>query len=232
MTARLFALTLAALFLLPTQAEAQNEDGYAYVRYAIKQQRRCHRHVDMFGAVSYPCYYRPVRVREREYPNHRYRLPAGETYRYRAEDEPSAPRARCLWDVSPVQVSGEDKLEEERAQVSAQDHWSREVEVRYGTIFSDIQFAAQMTMACVRKVPGTATQTAQAAIGVRHHVCSLRAVPCAAPAERQDNDTRGKRRSEKADDEAGRRADPKARVDYYEAPPPPRRWYQRYRREN
>lgn len=210
---------------LSTTAEAQEETGW--VRYAFRQQ--CYRHIDMFGVVTYPCFQRRVAVQR--YPNHRYRLVDERAYRApeREREREETPRAHCLWDLPPIRATGDDKLEEERAQVSAQDRWSIEVETLRGTRFSDIRFAAQMTAACVRKVPTSATEKGQAVIGVRHYVCTIEGTPCASPKLPQDEDTRAKRGSEKIDDAAARRADPRPRVEYYQAPPPPRKWWQRRR---
>ncbi len=220
-----FALLALAILLMPTGAEAQDRDT-AWIRYAIRQQ--CYRHVDVFGAVTFPCVRRRVAIREyeprREHPNYKYRLV--DEHAYRSPEEP--PRVHCLFDQPPIRATGDDKLEEDRAQISAQDRWAIETETLRGTRFSDIRFAAQMTSACVRKVPTSATEKGQAVIGVRHYVCTVEGTPCASPKLPQDEDTRAKRRSEKADEEAGRRADPRPKIEYYDAPPPPkRRFWQR-----
>lgn len=146
--------------------------------------------------------------------------------RERERDEP--PRAHCLYEFPPIRATGDDKLDEDKAQVSAQDRWSIEIENRHGTRFSDIRFAARATSACARKVPTSATEKGQAALGIRHWACVYEAVPCSSPKIPVDEDTRAKRSSEKRDDEVGRLNDPK--VQYYDAQPAPkRRWW---RREN
>jgi len=154
---------------------------------------------------------------------------ATRVYSYeRREDDP--PRAHCLWDFPPIRATGDDKLEEDRAQISAQDRWSIEVETRHGTRFSDIRFSARATSACARKVPTSATEKGQAVLGIRHFACVYEATPCAAPKLPVDEDSRAKRSSEKRDDETGRKADPRA--DFYEPQPEPKkRWYQRRRED-
>ncbi len=219
------AVLAIALLLMPTGAEAQDSEAN-WVRYVLKRQ--CYRHVDAFGAVSYPCYRRRVAVREYAQ-NHRYRLVDEHAYRAPERERDEPPRVHCLWDQGPMRATGDDKLEEDRAQVSAQDHWSATVENRFGTRYSDIRYAANATSSCPRKVPTSATEKGQAILGIRHFVCEFEATPCAAPKLPVDEDTRAKRGSERADDAAARRADPRpARVEYYQAPPPPkRRFWQR-----
>lgn len=146
-------------------------------------------------------------------------------YERRLERE-EAPRMRCLYEYPAIRATGDDKLEEDRAQVSAQDRWSIEVETLRGTRFSDIRNAAYATSSCVRKVPTSATEKGQAALGVRHFVCQYEAIPCASPKLPQDEDTRAKRSSEKREDEV-RRNDP--REGYYESPRK-RRFLDRWRR--
>lgn len=147
-------------------------------------------------------------------------------YERRAErdrdDEP--PKAHCQFDQPRMTATGDDKLEEDRARLSAQERWQINVGNRRGGRFSDIRFAAQATADCIQVVPSSLTERAQATIGIRHWVCTFEAVPCAAPKIPQDEDTRAKRTLE-------RRTDPPARVEYYEAPPPPkRRWWRREER--
>lgn len=101
----------------------------------------------------------------------------------------------------PLRVTGDDKLQENNAEVSAQERWALEVENRYGTLYSDVRYAKQMRITCIRKVPASVTERGQAALGVRHHICTVTAIACAAPAVRVDDDTRAKRRSERIDDE-------------------------------
>src|SRR5262249_10877099 len=48
------------LLLLLCTVMAQDEGGSPWVRYTLKQ--RCYRHVDMFGATTYPCFRRVVPV--------------------------------------------------------------------------------------------------------------------------------------------------------------------------
>lgn len=216
---RTLSALLALALLMPAGAEAQEGDA-PWVRYVMKQ--RCYRHIDVFGAVTYPCFRRPTLVREYaprrdSYPNHSYRL-----VDEHAREE--VPRVHCLFEFPPVRATGDDKLDEDKAQISAQDRWSIEVETVRGTRFSDIRFAANMTAACVRKVPTSTIEKGQASLGVRHFVCSLEATPCAAPKIPTDEEGRAKRRSEKVN--------PAPRIEYYEAPPPPKRWYQRHRRQD
>lgn len=188
----------------------------------------------MTGPVeaSYCAYWRTAQVGE--WPFYSYRRVCGHwvreettrVYAYsRRLTEIEEDHANCLWQFPAIRATGDDKLEEERAQVSAQDRWSIEVETRHGTRFSDIRYAARATSSCARKVPTSATANVQATLGIRHFSCVYEAVPCAAPKLPVDEDTRGKRASEKRE-EAVRKLDPRA--DYYEPEPPKkRRWYWR-----
>jgi hypothetical protein len=102
----------------------------------------------------------------------------------------------CKWQ-DRLRVTGTDKLDKKRAEVSAQDAWSSTVETRHGTLYSDIQNAEDLTVTCVRKVPSSIVERAQAAGGLRHYVCEISAVPCPPEVEEKDEDTRAKRRSER-----------------------------------
>ena len=138
--------------------------------------------------------------------NHTYYLPehrAPRVYSYerrrdRDDDVEYAGGVQCK---EPMRATGDDKQEQDRAEVSAQDRWSVEVEVRLGTMYSDIRYAGQMRTTCVRKVPNTATEKGQALFGIRHFVCTLTARPCVAPAVRVDEDSRAKRRSERVEED-------------------------------
>lgn len=149
--------------------------------------------------------------------------------RYESVEE----RAHCLFQFPAIRATGDDKLEEERAQVSAQDRWAIETETRYGTRFADVRNAAALTKACVKKVPTTDTEKGQAnLLGVRHYVCTVEAVPCAAPKVPVEEEDIAKRRMEKtAADKDMRKTDPRDGF-YEERPPAKRKWYWRpYRRD-
>lgn len=186
------------------------------------------------GASARECALWGTRYVHREWPNFSYRERycrrwerPERVYAYeRREDDP--PRAYCQFDHPPMTATGDDKLEEDRARLSAQERWSINVGNRRGGRFSDIRYAANATADCIQVVPSSMTERAQASLGLRHWVCTVEAVPCAAPKIPQTEDTRAKRASEKADDDAGRKADP--RIQYYEPQPEPKkRWYQRRR---
>ena len=143
----------------------------------------------------------------RRYGEYRHRRPRVYGYERRDDyrDEPrrdETPRGRCLNEYPPISVTGDDKLTEKDAEISAQDRWSIEVETKRGTRFSDIRYAAGMTAACVRKVPTSSTERGQAALGIRHYICTIEATPCTSPKERIDDETRAKRRSEKVQESA------------------------------
>jgi hypothetical protein len=117
-----------------------------------------------------------------------YRSQARESTRYLNEN--------CKW-KDRIRVTGGDNLDKRKAEISAQDAWSSTVEVRFGTMFSDIDTAEDMVMACARKVPSSWMEKFQASGGVRHYVCEISAIPCPPEAEEQDKDSRAKRRFEK-----------------------------------
>ncbi len=204
MTIRLALLALA-LLLMPTGAEARE-----CARYGIRLVHR-----------EFP--YHSYRERYCRYwtQGERYRLLDEHAYR---DDEREPARVKCLFNQGPLKATGDDKLEERNAEVSAQDRWSIEVETNRGTIYSDIRFAADMRVACVRKAPTTATEKGQALAGIRHYACTVSAVPCAAPNEPKEEDDRAKRKFNDPDPPAT----PAARIERYDAPPPPkRRFWQR-----
>jgi hypothetical protein len=136
------------------------------------------------------------------YRNHAYYLPEREptrVYGYeRRRDIEYAGGVDCR---APMRATGDDRVDQDRAEVSAQDRWAVEVETHLGSKYSDVRYAADMRTTCVRKVPNTATEKGQALFGVRHFLCSVSARPCSAPAVRVDEDTRAKRRSERVEDE-------------------------------
>ena len=207
-------LLVAPILLLVTSCQAQDQD----TRWALREFRRCeHRAWD--GSCTYysrghyfysPTYHTYRRTHPR---NQVYHLPETRVYGYerrrdRDDDREYAGGIDCK--SYAVRIAGDDKLDENRAEVSAQDRWSIEVETSHGgTMHSDIRFAKNIKTKCVRKVPTSASEKGQAMLGVRHYVCAISAVPCAAPAIRQDEDSRAKRKSE--------------RVEEDRTPPPPRR---------
>lgn len=157
------------------------------------QQRQCHRN---------HTYYLPEdRGPTRVYGYERRRD------RDRDRDEEYGGHVECK--SQPLRVTGDDKLQENNAEVSAQERWALEVENRFGTLYSDVRYAKQMRVTCIRKVPASVTERGQAALGVRHHICTVTAIACAAPAVRVDEESRAKRKSEKIEDDR--------------TPPPPRR---------
>ncbi len=188
------ALVALGALLLPTQAEARDcvwrqtegicRDTFTGARYY------CTRNTCVYPRT----YYRtPYRDRYNHSDDRRYYnrdREVGRTASTRRVPE------RCLWEAR-LRVTGTDKLEKSRAEVSAQDAWSSTVETRHGTLFSDIQNAADLIVTCVRKVPSSIVERAQAAGGLRHFVCEISAVPCPPEAEEQDDDSRAKRRMER-----------------------------------
>jgi hypothetical protein len=127
----------------------------------------------------------------RERGRHHYRHPGREfELRRRAETQ------NCM-DFT-VRVTGDDRLSQERAKVSAQDRWAVTVGTRYGAIFSDIDHAEDQDMTCVKQAPSSNTEKTQAdMLGIRHHICELVARPCSPEPVEQDAQTRAKRRFER-----------------------------------
>lgn len=204
-------LAAVALVLMPAGAEAQSEERPNW-RSVRQKQWICRD----WGGCGYEWRWRRVRI---VYPNHTYRLI--DEHAYRAPEREN-PRIKCDYDRPPVRATGDDKLDERGAEISAQDRWALEVETSRGTIKSDIRFAADVRIACVRKAPSTATEKGQANFGVRHHVCTATATPCQAPNELKEEEDRAKRRLNDPD--------PPARIERYAPEPEPkRRW--RWRRD-
>lgn len=97
-----------------------------------------------------------------------------------------------------VRVTGDDRLSQEKAKVSAQDRWAVTVGTRYGAMFSDIDNAEEQDMSCVKQAPSSNTEKTQAdLLGIRHHICELTARPCGPVPQEQDAQTRAKRRFER-----------------------------------
>lgn len=149
------------------------------------QQRQC---------VRNRTYYLPEREPTRVY--------GYERRRDRDDDREYAGGVHCK---PRIRVTGDDKLQENNAEISAQERWALEIEGNFGTLYSDIRYARNMRLTCVRKVPASVTERGQAALGVRHHVCSFEGEPCRAPAVRVDEDSRAKRRSDKVEEPPPRR---------------------------
>lgn len=101
-----------------------------------------------------------------------------------------------------MRATGDDKLQQDNAEISAQERWALQAESRVGGIYSDIRYAANIRTTCVKRVPGSLTERGQAALGVRHFLCEVSARPCRAPAIRQDEDSRAKRKFDRVDDPA------------------------------
>jgi hypothetical protein len=129
-----------------------------------------------------------------EYFGHRH-LYRSEDYRQRdPRREDVDDGKRCKWSHW-IRETGNDKLTEQDARVSAQDRWAATVEVRLGSLYSDVERAEELMTTCIKKVPTTGTQQVGAILGVRHFVCEVEGIPCA-PAREDREPT--KRRLEKA----------------------------------
>ncbi len=136
--------------------------------------------------------------------NHSYHYPEREPtrvygYARRDRDDEYGGGVECK---GSLRATGDDKLQQENAEVSAQERWALQVESRIGGIYSDIRYAAGIRTTCVKRVPGTLSERGQAALGVRHFLCEVEARPCRAPAIRQDEESRAKRKFDRADDPA------------------------------
>ncbi len=184
------ALVALGALLLPAQASASC--------VWREQQGICR---DSFTGARYYCtrntcvYPRTYYSRSRDYDRERRYYDRDDRRGYRSPPARESTRRvseGCKWN-DRLRVTGTDKLDKDRAEVSAQDAWSSAVEVRYGTLYSDIANAEDLVVTCVRKVPSSIVERAQAAGGLRHHVCELSAVPCAPEAEEKDEKSRAKR---------------------------------------
>lgn len=193
------------VFWIPTPAQAERE----CIRHTyVWRHGSCNVSEGFFSSCRNG-HWRRVCVRWSYYDEERYyRRGPERVYGYERREEP--PRGHCMWGER-MGVWGTDHLKQETAEIAAQDAWSRQVEDRWGVRYADIQNAAEMTRECVRKVPSGGFQAGEAALGLRHYICEVQAVPCRAPKEAIDEDTRGKRLHEKADDV--RRGDPPARIE-------------------
>ena len=201
-----FALYVAVLVVVPillltTSCKAQDQD----TRWALREFRRCeHRAWD--GSCTWYSrghyFWSPTyRTYRREHPrNHTYHLPETRVYGYRRDrdGEEYGGGVECK---GSLRATGDDKLQQDNAEVSAQERWALQVESRIGGIYSDIRYAANIRTTCVKRVPGTLSERGQAALGVRHFLCEVEARPCRAPAIRQDEDSRAKRRSERVEED-------------------------------
>lgn len=188
------ALVALGALMLPTQAEARDcvwqTRTYACVGTLTGYVTTCTRNVCVYPRTYYNRYRDYDRRRDYDRDDRRdYRAP-------RSRESTRRVSEGCKWH-DRLRVTGTDKLDKDRAEVSAQDAWSSAVEVRHGTLYSDIANAEELVVTCVRKVPSSIVERAQAAGGLRHHVCEISAVPCAPEAEEKDDDSRAKRRLER-----------------------------------
>ena len=191
-----FALCAAVFLVAPLWAASAWAQGCGHVtRSRPYYDTWTGQVVTHYYQVPRPCY------RNRTYylPEDRgTRVYSYERRRDRDRDEEYGGHVECK--SQPLRVTGDDKLQENNAEISATERWSLEVENRYGTLYSDARYAKQMRVTCIRKVPASVTERGQAALGVRHHICTVTAIACAAPAVRVDEDSRAKRRSEKVEE--------------------------------
>lgn len=207
-----FVCSTAAILVLPIWALSACAQDVGDTRWALREYRRCE-HRDWQGRCVWYSrghyFYSPsYRTYRRAHPrNHAYYRPEREptrVYSYerrrdRDDDREYGGGVECKG--QSLRVTGDDKLQENNAEISAQERWALEVENRYGTLYSDVRYAKNMRVTCIRKVPASVTERGQAALGVRHHICTVTAIACAAPAVRVDDESRAKRRSEKIDDD-------------------------------
>ena len=213
------------LLLLPSAVVAQDDGGSPWVRYSIKQ--RCYRHVDMFGAVTYPCYrrvvpvtlYRPERYeRERRYYDER-------PHRYRGELH-SGPYygPRCKERI--VTAVGFEYSNEERALKSAQLIYAATVRQEYGEMYQEITQARDVLTLCTQASVNDTTigKLGDALFGDNAVLkrCKIWARPCRPEIERASF-AQGK--------EDFRRNDPPSRAEEYQPEPKPKRRWRLFRRD-
>jgi hypothetical protein len=214
------------LLLLPCAVMAQDEGGSPWVKYTVKQ--RCYRHVDMFGATTYPCYRRVVPVTL-------YRSPRLYEREQRLYDEPrrhhhgwyesrSGPfyGPRCKERI--VTAVGFEYASEERALKSAQLIYSATVRQEYGEMYQEITQARDVLTLCTQASVNDTTigKLGDALFGDNAVLkrCKIWARPCRPEIERASFS--GDRK------EDFRRNDPPARAEEYQKEPKPkRRWFQR-----
>lgn len=221
---------LALVTLLPAPIAAQ-DDGSPWVRPAIK--KRCYRHIDMWGAVTYPCYRHSVRDyghrdygpqvygyerHEREYDREFRRYSSGPDLHPSPNYGP-----RCKERI--VTAVGFEYANEDRALKSAQLIYAATVRQEYGEMFQEITQARDVLTLCTQaSVNDTAVgRLGDALIGESAVLkrCKIWARPCRPEIERASF---GK---DKEDDV--RKNDPPARAERYEEKPPRKHWYDRYR---
>ena len=221
---------IALLLLLPWSAMAQDDGGSPWVRYTINQ--RCHRHIDMFGATTYPCHRRVVPATR--YPAHmvhhrerrHYEEPRGY---YGSSELHSAPYygPRCKDRI--VTAVGFEYANEERALKSAQLIYSATVRQEYGEMYQEITQARDVLTLCTQASVNDTTigKLGDALFGENAVLkrCKIWARPCRPELERASFAPDRK--------EEFRRDDPPARIEKYEREPKPKRrsrWFQRRER--
>jgi hypothetical protein len=227
---RVAGVIVLFFLLLPCAAVAQDDGGSPWVRYTLKQ--RCYRHVDMFGATTYPCYrrvvpvslYRPPRYYERE------RRHYDEPYRrYGSGELHPAPYygPRCKDRI--VAAVGFEYASEDRALKSAQLIYAATVRQEFGEMYQEITQARDVLTLCTQaSVNDTSIGKLGDALFGENAVlkrCKIWARPCRPEIERASFAADRK--------EESRRNDPPARVEEYEKEPKPKRrwrWLQRKER--
>jgi hypothetical protein len=197
---RKYLLPLLGLLVIPAPAEARDctwqTQAYRCVGTITGYVTTCYRNVCVYPRPYYSrdhsreSYHNRWKDRRDRDDRPGYRPPSRERESTRYLNE------QCKW-KDRIRVTGGDNLDKRKAELSAQDAWSSTVEVRFGTMFSDIDTAEDMVMACARKVPTSWTEKLQASGGLRHYVCEISAIPCPPEAEEQDRDSRAKRRFER-----------------------------------
>ena len=217
------------LLLLPCAVAAQDDGGSPWVRYTLKQ--RCYRHVDMFGATTYPCFRRVVPVTLYRSPRfyERERRHYDEPYRHYGSGElHPAPYygPRCKDRI--VTAVGFEYASEDRALKSAQLIYAATVRQEYGEMYQEITQARDVLTLCTQaSVNDTSIGKLGDALFGENAVlkrCKIWARPCRPEIERASFAPDRK--------EDLRRNDPPARVEEYEKEPKPkRRWRWLHRRE-
>jgi hypothetical protein len=216
------------LLLLPCAVMAQDDGGSPWVRYTLKQ--RCYRHVDMFGAATYPCYrrvvpvtmYRASRVYDRE---RRYDEPRRHYGSFELHSSPYY-GPRCKDRI--VAAVGFEYASEDRALKSAQLIYAATVRQEYGEMYQEITQARDVLTLCTQASVNDTTigKLGDALFGENAVLkrCKIWARPCRPEIERASFAQDRK--------EEFRRNDPPAHVEEYEKEPKPkRRWRLFHRKE-
>lgn len=186
------ALTLV-LTIMGSLVVCAQPDDVGWVRYSLRQ--RCYRHVDMWGAVTYPCYRHYARV------GRYYRSSYNHRRDYDRDDDRERDRGHrddlCWFDN--IDVLSTEHQNEDNAREAARKLWMAKTQWMIGGQYMSLEEAAHIVWRCGPSnahdtVSGSISQaagvlTGQSGQNVR---CALWARPCRV--ERSPGDERRRRR--------------------------------------